>query len=602
MSAKRARKPLAEASANRRKKPKESSATAPAETFTPISHRKPDHTGEPRIPEGTTLSPLSIFSLYWGDEILEEIVTATNLYAKSKQNGIPPELRDLQREWRPLTVSELKRFLGATIFMGVTKAPQRADYWSRAFVNMPKGSLPLRRYEQIKRYLHISMPPPPNAGKPKWTDKLEPLSSHLRRRSRELYLPSTHVATDEMMVRFKGRSAHTVRMPSKPISCGYKILAICDAGYTIDWLYTSRIYSIDGLDKVAELTPTGSAIFQLCCSLEAPADHRYIVYMDNAFTTIPLLRLLRSNSIGTCGTTRLNSADLPIEMKSDLKQVWNTLDGCVVKPTESGCSDDVLCIRWEDSNIVRFLTTVHPWNEVTLKLRRKPRTTSTNATAIRRIFGESERKALFVPTIVDDYNNHMNGVDLADQRRAAYTTHQRTQRNWLCLFFLLDISVVNAHILMQFGRDEAFIDAIDTGCNPATAPFRQACSAASFRRLLAKELMGTKVASKLRVRRTYVKKTDRFVFHARTKDLEWARGAVDAARSNADRRHTLVAMVKKRRCIVCRFEFKKTKCGRQAPKLAKYECTGCQPAAALCAPEGGECWDKWHSRGAEGSA
>jgi len=295
MSAKRARKPLAEASANRRKKPKESGATAPAETFTPISHRKPEHTGEPRIPEGTTLSPLPIFSLYWGDEILEEIVTATNLYAKSKQNGIPPELRDLQREWRPLTVSELKRFLGATIFMGVTKAPQRADYWSRAFVNMPKCSLPLRRYEQIKRYLHISMPPPPNAGKPKWTDKLEPLSSHLRRRSRELYLPSTHVATDEMMVRFKGRSAHTVRMPSKPIS-------------------------------------------------------------------------------------------------------------------------------------------------------------------------------------------------------------------------------------------------------------------------------------------------------------------LDAARSNADRRHPLVAMVKKRRCIVCRFEFKKTKCGRQAPKLAKYECTGCQPAAALCAPEGGECWDKWHSGGAEGSA
>ena len=44
-----------------------------------------------------------------------------------------------------------------------------------------------------------------------------------------------------------------------------------------------------------------------------------------------------------------------------------------------------------------------------------------------------------------------------------------------------------------------------------------------------------------------------------------------SSRSNADGRHKLVTMVKKRRCIVCRFEFKKTKCGRQAPKLAKYE-------------------------------
>ena len=119
--------------------------------------------------------------------------------------------------------------------------------------------------------------------------------------------------------------------------------------------------------------------------------------------------------------------------------------------------------------------------------------------------------------------------------------------------------------------------------------------------ILVKELMGTKVPRKLGVRRAYVKKTGRFVFYARTKDLEWAR-AVDAARSNADGRHKLVTMVKKRRCIVCRFEFKKTKCGRQAPKLAKYECTGYQPATALCAPEGGECWGKWHSGGAEGSA
>jgi hypothetical protein len=196
----------------------------------------------------------------------------------------------------------------------------------------------------------------------------------------------------------------------------------------------------------------------------------------------------------------------------------------------------------------------------------------------------------------------MNGVDLADQRRAAYSTHQRTRRNWLCLFFfLLDVSLVNSHILMQLARDEVFLEAIDAGCNPTVAPFRQVCSAASFRRLLAKELMGTKVPKKQRARRTYVKKTDRFVFHARTKGLEWAR-AKEAARSSAGGSHKLVTMVKKRRCIVCRFEFKKSKCGRQAPKLTQYECTGCQPATALCGPEGGECWVKWHSGGAEGSA
>ena len=52
-----------------------------------------------------------------------------------------------------------------------------------------------------------------------------------------------------------------------------------------------------------------------------------------------------------------------------------------------------------------------------------------------------------------------------------------------------------------------FFDTSLVSCNPATAPFRQARSAASFHRLLAKELMVTKVLRKLRVRRMYVKKT-----------------------------------------------------------------------------------------------
>ena len=55
MSGKRARKPLAEASANRRKKPKESVAISPAETFTAISHQKLEHAGEPRVPERAML-------------------------------------------------------------------------------------------------------------------------------------------------------------------------------------------------------------------------------------------------------------------------------------------------------------------------------------------------------------------------------------------------------------------------------------------------------------------------------------------------------------------------------------------------------------------
>jgi len=63
------------------------------------------------------------------------------------------------------------------------------------------------------------------------------------------------------------------------------------------------------------------------------------------------------------------------------------------------------------------MTTVHPANESTFSLRRKPRTTSTNPRVARRIFDIDEhRKVLAIPTIVDDYDRGMNAVDLADQR------------------------------------------------------------------------------------------------------------------------------------------------------------------------------------------
>jgi hypothetical protein len=55
---------------------------------------------------------------------------------------------------------------------------------------------------------------------------------------------------------------------------------------------------------------------------------------------------------------------------------------------------------------------------------------------------EKERQT----TTIYDYNHFMNGVDIADQLRAKFTTEQRTHRTWLPLFYCLDTSIVNAYI------------------------------------------------------------------------------------------------------------------------------------------------------------
>ena len=76
------------------------------------------------------------------------------------------------------------------------------------------------RFEQIKRYFHVSEP----IDEPiTWYMKLSPLFEHLRSQFKAFCVLSQNVSVDEMMKAFTERSAHTVKMNNKPISEGFKM-------------------------------------------------------------------------------------------------------------------------------------------------------------------------------------------------------------------------------------------------------------------------------------------------------------------------------------------------------------------------------------------
>ena len=106
-------------------------------------------------------------------------------------------------------------FLGAIIYMGVHEEPQIEIYWNASFNKGPlhtiSNHISLCRFEQIKRYCHISCPEsderngyhlPSNKV---WWYKLEPLASALQASFRRYYSPSSEVSIDELMVRCFGR-------------------------------------------------------------------------------------------------------------------------------------------------------------------------------------------------------------------------------------------------------------------------------------------------------------------------------------------------------------------------------------------------------------
>jgi hypothetical protein len=74
--------------------------------------------------------------------------------------------------------------------------------------------MPEYRFEQIKRYFHVSAP---TNGPIEWYIGLSPLFEHLRSQFKAFCVPSQNVSVDKMMKAFTGRSAHTVKMPNKPV-------------------------------------------------------------------------------------------------------------------------------------------------------------------------------------------------------------------------------------------------------------------------------------------------------------------------------------------------------------------------------------------------
>ena len=63
------------------------------------------------------------------------------------------------------------------------------------------------------------------------------------------------------------------------------------------------------------------------------------------------------------------------------------------------------------------------------KKRKRPAKTSTNGALIQGVFENKPVKELRIPCFIDDYNQHIGDVDLANQFREAYKTHKPSFRN-----------------------------------------------------------------------------------------------------------------------------------------------------------------------------
>lgn len=371
-----------------------------------------------------------MFSLFFSSEIFAELALHTNLYAEIKRaQYTEASPNKQQRDWTECGVGEMKVLIGIWISMGINQLPNTTDHWERngtgnsnhiartrykiwcesrnhtVHPNSRKSSIReiiceaigLVRYEQLKRYFHVSDPHLPKPPDNKWYVKVEPLSSKLRDAFQKCFVPGTKVSVDEMMIRFFGRSKHTIKMKNKPIKQGYKVWALSHKGYTYSFLYYSGVKGIGTADitQIDSLTPTGSAVYHLALTLPY-LDRRFEILMDNLFTNVPLFVALRKLGIGAAGTTRVNANGFPTELRIEKEKArrilsWGHLSGMVV--------DNICCLVWQDNNSVFFMTSFHDIQKTVTRVRRRPKLSSTNGHTVRGIFGNEVRKAIPIPNL-----------------------------------------------------------------------------------------------------------------------------------------------------------------------------------------------------------
>lgn len=328
----------------RRKKKPSVELPAPPE-FQPLSRQ--EHKAFIRLPTPFDLgdpAPISLFRLFFTDTILNTIVMNTNLYALSKDAG------SVGRVWTPIDSDELVVWIALTVYQGLHRMSACELCWNLDEREPHRISqyMKLICYQQIKRYLHVSSL---EATISNYFNKLELLLSHIHDASKKYYTPGTNVSVDEMMVRFSGRSMHTVHMKNKLIPEGFKILSLCDSGYTYTFIPTSRVAPTQ-VTRVEGLTQTGNTVNHLVQRLPY-SWLSFNVYMDNYFSSVKLFQHLRNIGIGACGTAR-RQAGIPKELQVDkaIKLDWDTWSGIV----QDGVTCSVLARQWSC-----YHADHHPW-------------------------------------------------------------------------------------------------------------------------------------------------------------------------------------------------------------------------------------------------
>ena len=241
-------------------------------------------------------TPEECFSLFFDDNLWQYLVDKTNEYAAKKLSEMTIRPRSLYRKWVPVTVTEMKAFLGVILNIGIIQLSCLKDYWNTDdLTDMPffRSVFSRDRFFQNFGMLHVG-----KINSQCKSDKIQPFIDILTQSFQRAFTPAQKIAIDESMIAFTGRVSFRQYIKGKPTPYGIKAFVLADSvtGYVYKvCVYYGKQTLLLPLD---DLPHTVRVVLTLVDGLE---NKGYDLYTDRFYTSPLLATELKKKGITLTG-------------------------------------------------------------------------------------------------------------------------------------------------------------------------------------------------------------------------------------------------------------------------------------------------------------
>ncbi|KAK3274750.1 hypothetical protein CYMTET_17076 [Cymbomonas tetramitiformis] len=368
--------------------------------------------------------PIEFFDMFISPEFRHEVLkNNTNMNAAAKGAG-----GEHYPKWTPATPAEIDKFIGLLMRNGLAPVPDIRLNWTNPRDDFVYGdervhgifARGVHGYKELKAFFHVASPivePPKN--KPFF--KVQNIVDHLVENSKLNWLPGRHLSKDEIDIGFQGRCALKDKIKYKDEGDGFLADCIADHGY----MFTCHFRH----DPCPTVETNASPLHNRCLYLaEQVSTDWNTIWFDNLFTSKKFLQWLYSRKKLGCGVCRASGRGLPACVVQDVVTRKAELEATVGTIKVARSFDfTTLAFSIYDSKPVHLMSTHHSAIKVIPKTRKvwDAKESRCNDLAYTRL------------NAIDDYNHHMNGVDICDQLRNQYRMDgawNRERKWWFPIF------------------------------------------------------------------------------------------------------------------------------------------------------------------------